>query len=254
MRAADGRPPLALVYHGVADVPRRRDPHGLCIPAGAMRRQIAWLRRRGYALVTFGELVRRSVEGLGAGLAALTFDDGFADNLHALVPLLEGLPATVFAASGWLGREHPDVAGARIADAEELRRLHAAEVEIGAHTVTHPDLTTLDFGAAREELERSRIELEAIIQAPVTSAAYPYGRAYAETVRACAAAGFAAAGRTTAQGALDRPLDFPRQDMTDGASLLGLRLKAADRYEPLMRHRPLRAVRRARRTVVRALP
>jgi peptidoglycan/xylan/chitin deacetylase (PgdA/CDA1 family) len=254
MRAADGRPPLSLVYHGVADVPRRRDPHGLCIPPGAMRRQIAWLRRRGYALVTFGELVRRTAEGSGAGLVALTFDDGFADNLHALVPLLGGLPATVFAVSGWLGGEHPDVAGARILDADELRRLHAAGVEIGAHTLTHPDLTQLTREAACEQLEGSRTALEAILQTPVTSAAYPYGRATAETVHACAAAGFSAAGRTTGQGAPERPLDFPRQDMTHGASLLGLRLKAADRYEPLMRHRPLRAVRRVRRAVVRALP
>ncbi len=254
MRAADARRPLALVYHGVAAVPRRRDPHGLCIPPAAMRRQVAWLRRRDYALVTFGELVRRTVDGAGAGLAALTFDDGLADNLHALVPLLEGLPATVFAVPGWLGGEHPDVAGARILDTGELRRLHAAGVEIGAHTMTHPDLTALEPAAARQELESSRTELESILQAPVTSAAYPYGRATAETVRACGEAGFRAAGRTTGHGAFDRPLDFPRQDMTDGASLLGLRLKAADRYEPLMRHRPLRAVRRARRTVVRGLP
>ena len=245
--------PLALAYHGVAEIPSRRDPHGLCVAPGALRRHIAWLRRRGYTLAPFGELVRRTGEGSGAGLVALTFDDGLADNLHALVPLLEGQPATVYAVSGWLAGEHPDIAGARILDADELRRLHAAGVEIGAHTVTHPDLTTLAPHAAREELANSRRDLEAILQSEVTSAAYPYGRASAETVEACREAGFRAAGRVSGEGAFDRPLEFPRQDMIGDGSRFGLWLKAADRYVPLMRHRPLRALRRVRRTAARVV-
>jgi peptidoglycan/xylan/chitin deacetylase (PgdA/CDA1 family) len=247
--------PLALAYHGVAAVPARRDPHGLFVAPRDLRRHIAYLRRSGYRLVTFREIVERTVSGDGAGLAALTFDDGLADNVDTLLPLLVELsaPATVFAVSEWLGAEHPDAPGVRLADADGLRRLHAAGVEIGGHTATHPDLTTLGADAARRELEQCRLALEAVIDAPVTSAAYPYGRASAETVAACAAAGFAAAGRTSGQGARDRPLDFPREDMTHRATVLGLRLKAAGRYEPLMRHRPVRALRRARLTALRIL-
>ena len=239
--------PLALAYHGIAGVPPSRDPHGLFVAPRLLRRHVRWLRRRGYRLVTFGELAARSSAGSGEGFAALTFDDGLADNL-ALTEL--GVPATVFAVSGWLGNEHPEAPGARMLSAAELRRLHAAGVEIGGHTASHADLTQLGFHAARDELGRGRAELEAIVDAPVTSAAYPYGRANVETVRACAAAGFLAACRTTGEGSFDSPLDFPREDMTNGATLLGLRLKAAGRYEPLMRHRPARAVRRAKQAVL----
>jgi peptidoglycan/xylan/chitin deacetylase (PgdA/CDA1 family) len=132
-----------------------------------------------------------------------------------------------------------------------VRRLHAAGVEIGAHTATHPDLTTLGFDAARDELSAARLSLESLLEAPVTSAAYPYGRATTDTVRACGAAGFAAACRTSGFGSRSTPLDYPREDMDGPASLVGLRLKAAGRYEPLMRARAARGVRRAGRQVRR---
>jgi peptidoglycan/xylan/chitin deacetylase (PgdA/CDA1 family) len=236
----NGRPPLALAYHGIGEVPVQDDPHGLFVAPERLERHIAWLREQGYRLVTFGELVARGEEGL----CALTFDDGFADN-EALIGM--GVPATVFVVTEWLGGEHPDAPGAPMLDADGVRRLRDGGIEIGGHTASHPDLTGLGFEAARAELERGRVELEAILGAPVRSAAYPYGRATVETVRACAAAGFRAACRTSGQGSAGDPLDFPRQDMDGPASLLGLRLKAADRYEPLMRSRVAGAFRRVGR-------
>jgi peptidoglycan/xylan/chitin deacetylase (PgdA/CDA1 family) len=245
--------PLALAYHGVDAVPVREDPHGLFVSPRRLARHVAWLRARGYELVTFGRLVERAAAGSGEGLAALTFDDGFTDNDTVLRPLLAslGAPATVFVTSGWLGEEHPAAPGRRLMDAEGVRRLHAAGVEIGGHTVSHPDLTELGFEAAREELATGRAQLEVLIDAPVTSAAYPFGRATAETVRACAEAGFRAACRTSGNGSRSRPLDFPREDMDGPATLLGLRLKAAGRYEPLIRLRPVAVLRRAARRVRR---
>ena len=235
--------PLALAYHAIGTRAVRDDPHGLFVSWARLRRHVASLRRRGYSLVTFGELVARGEDGL----CALTFDDGF-ESCSALADL--GVPATVFVTTGWLGGRHPDVDATMLTE-DGVRRLHAAGVEIGAHTVTHPDLTTLGFDAARDELSAARLGLESLLDAPVRTAAYPYGRATAETVRACQAAGFSAACRTSGFGSASTPLDYPREDMDGPATLLGLRLKAAGRYEPLMQARAARGVRRVGRQVRR---
>jgi peptidoglycan/xylan/chitin deacetylase (PgdA/CDA1 family) len=71
-------------------------------------------------------------------------------------------------------------------------------VEIGSHTVTHPDLTTLSPAKAASELRRSRAHLESLLASPVTSFSYPHGLAReglrslvadAGYLRACASGG-----------------------------------------------------------------
>ena len=119
--------------------------------------------------------------------------------------------------------------------ADQLRSLHAAGVEIGSHTATHTDLSALDYEGALAELATSKRALEAVLDARVEVAAYPWGRATERTMAACGEAGYRAACRISGQGSWDQPLNLPRQDMDNGATLLGLRLKRDDRYEPLMR-------------------
>jgi peptidoglycan/xylan/chitin deacetylase (PgdA/CDA1 family) len=244
-------PPLALAYHGVADVPLRQDHHGLFVRAEDLRRQIAKLRSWNYRLVTLGELARLASSSEAAGYAALTFDDGLVDNLETLAPLLqeEGAPATVFVVSGWLGRPHRSVPWTRIMTEAELMDLRATGVEIGAHTVSHPDLSTLSYDDALEELAGSKGQLESVLGEPVEVAAYPYGRANAETIRACRDAGFVAACSATGHGSWSEPHNLPRQDVGNRGAMIGLWLKRDDRYEPLMRFAPARAARRLWRIV-----
>ncbi len=199
--------------------------------------------------MTFGALSAAAVEGRAAGLAALTFDDGFQDNLTTLVPLLRELdaPATVFVTTGWMGEPHPVVPGlARVCTPEEVRALHAAGVEIGAHTRTHPDLVEAGPEVARAELAGSREDLEALVGAPVTVAAYPYGSADDAARRAAGEAGIRFACRALGEGDWSDPLDQPRQDVRNRSSNLGLRLKRDGRYMAMMGRPWWRALRRAR--------
>lgn len=243
-------PPLALTYHGVADVPLHRDRYGLFVRPRDLRRQVDRLRAWGYELLPFGRFADRVAAGRGEGAAALTFDDGLVDNLDNLVPLLSQAeaPATVFPVSGWLGRRHPDAPWTRILTGDELRELHRNGVEIGAHTATHPELTALPAPRAAAELREGREQLEALLGVTVDLLAYPYGEANPAVVAAAGAAGFRAACRTQGRGSWSAPLDLPRQDMYNGANLLELRLKRDNVYEPLMRKRSARAVRKLVRT------
>jgi peptidoglycan/xylan/chitin deacetylase (PgdA/CDA1 family) len=243
-------PPLALAFHGVADVPLRQDPQGLFVAPDELRRHVRRLRDWGYRLVTFGRLADLAAEGGAAGHAALTFDDGLVDNLETLVPLLaeEGAPATVFVVSGWLGKPYPWGDWARIVTEEELRELAANGVEIGAHSRNHDDLSGLGYEQARADLEECKRDLEEMV-GPVETAAYPFGRANEDTIHACRDAGFRAACRISGEGSWSEPHNLPRQDMLNHSSALGLWLKRDDLYEPLMRFPPARAARRASRAL-----
>lgn len=57
----------------------------------------------------------------------------------------------------------------------QVQALHAAGMEVGAHTVNHPILTALADTVARQELATGRDQLQQMIDAPVHSLAYPNG-------------------------------------------------------------------------------
>ena len=245
-RHAVAYPRLRSPTTRLGDVPPRVELHRLFVRFEDPSKQVATLRRWGYSLVSFGDLARLVAAWGAEGHVALTFDDGYADN--SILPEL-GVPATVFVVSG-SARPAPS-RGARGAEspAEAIRALHAEGIEIGAHTVTHPDLTTLGYAEARSELERSKRELEAVLEEPVEVAAYRYGRANPDTVPAARDAGFRAACSTTGRGSWNTPLQLPRQDVQNGTTLLGLRMKRDGRYEPMMRLYPARAARKLTRAL-----
>jgi peptidoglycan/xylan/chitin deacetylase (PgdA/CDA1 family) len=59
----------------------------------------------------------------------------------------------------------------------QLRQLQAAGMGLGAHTASHPILSTLPDHAARRDIANGKRQLEDLIQAPVTVFAYPNGKA-----------------------------------------------------------------------------
>jgi peptidoglycan/xylan/chitin deacetylase (PgdA/CDA1 family) len=66
--------------------------------------------------------------------------------------------------------------GCRAVTREELVQLaKSPQIEIGAHTVTHPVLTNLSQAAQKEEIQQSKLQLEAVLGRPVTSFSYPNG-------------------------------------------------------------------------------
>ncbi len=101
-RAWRAAPPGAaiLLYHRVAAP--ATDVHGLAIHPDHFDEHMAWLARhaRPMTLVELAEAARE--RRLPPGAVAVTFDDGYVDNLTTARPLLErhGVPATFFVSSG----------------------------------------------------------------------------------------------------------------------------------------------------------
>jgi peptidoglycan/xylan/chitin deacetylase (PgdA/CDA1 family) len=94
---------------------------------------------------------------------------------------------------------------------DQVRRLHAAGMTIGAHTVSHPILARLPREQALREIVDGRLRLEQIIGAAVRLFAYPNGKPgtdyHAESVELVRAAGFDAAF-STAWGVATRTSDL----------------------------------------------
>lgn len=94
-------------------------------------------------------------------------------------------------------------------DIRHLGSLH----EIGAHTLTHPDLRTLQEIEKRNEIRGSKEWLEDILGSEVSLFCYPKGFYDESTVSVVKEAGFKGA-RTTRLGVITKPHDPFRIDTT----------------------------------------
>lgn len=199
-----------LMYHSLSD-----GAGPTCIRPDVFRRQLNGLAEAGYRVAS---LAARA----GAGpTAVLTFDDGFADFAEVAAPELRarGWSATVFVPAAKVGGpvDWPNAGGSvgrLLLSWAELRNLADHGIEIGAHGLSHVDLTTLTPDEWRNEIVGSKKLIEDRIGRPVASFAAPYGRTTA-AIRAELAKHYTAAVGTTlgpATPASDR-FDLPRLEM-----------------------------------------
>lgn len=123
-------------------------------------------------------------------LVAVSFDDGFADNLEVAVPLLAArcIPATVYVTTSYVDGEGSAPEG--MLSPTGVRELHAAGVEVGSHAVHHLSLDRLPVDRLREEVRSSKTWLEDLLGAEVRSFAYPHGHHNAHCRREVVAAGY----------------------------------------------------------------
>lgn len=235
------RPPVILAYHGIADVPLQADYFRLFVSPGAVATQIRLFRRLGYTFVTFAEMIRRVGNGDADGFIALTFDDGFADNLSGLVPVIQkwSVPATTFVATGLLGKRHPSTPYGRIFSVKELRRYRESGGTVGSHGVAHRDLTTLSSDEARREIFESKATLEEILDEAIDVCAYPFGRFDNVTRALVREAGYIGACAVT-EGSWADCWSVPRIPVVNGGSAAGLWLSSHPGFASIA-GRPIRA-------------
>jgi peptidoglycan/xylan/chitin deacetylase (PgdA/CDA1 family) len=243
---------VILGYHGISRSRRRHDLNLLLTHPSRFRTQLESLLEAGFEFVTAAELARLANGGEPPpGYAAITFDDGMRNNRTVAFPILQryGIPATVYISIDLIGGVSPwvDTHGDnRMLDTGEIQELAGAGWELGAHTMTHPDLSTLTYEACRREIEESKIALEEIGQVSVETFAYPFGRYDEQTIAAVRDSGLSAAV-TTGSGIWE-PYELTRAMVGALDPTPILMLKLTDRYEPLLRSPPLRLLRRASKT------
>jgi peptidoglycan/xylan/chitin deacetylase (PgdA/CDA1 family) len=211
--------PLVLCYHAVAD----GWPSTLAVSPAQLERHAATLSRRGYTALTFAEAERRRRAGtLPRRTVVFTFDDAFASVGRARIVLDRfAFPATVFALGAYGdGRalEWPEIKAwttgphrTELASLtwDELRDLRDGGWEVGAHTMTHPSLPSLDDEGLDREIAGSRAVIEREVGICETFA-YPFGRLDDRVAAAVGRAGFLAACSLSGTHPADEPLRRPR--------------------------------------------
>lgn len=174
-----------LVYHTICESIEPL-PSNIDVSAALFEQHLEWLARRRDRVVALPDLLSAGRDG---DHYAITFDDGYRDNLTVALPLLEKyeLPMTLFAVSDFIGNDG-------FLSEKELRTLAKHPlITIGSHSKSHRHLSRMSESDAKAELLDSKTELERMTGRVVNLLAYPYGDCSAATERLAQEAGYSAA-------------------------------------------------------------
>jgi len=226
-RGADRLQPVPiLMYHVISSPPAGAPFPDLYVSRSDFAAEVAWLAAHGYHAVTLQQVFDswRGVGALPSKPIVLSFDDGYLSQVTNALPVLK--------AQHWPGvlnlefRNLQPVWGIR---PPGVRKLLAAGWELDAHTLTHPDLTTVDAARLREEVAGSRDAIRKKFHVPVNFFCYPAGRYNGTVIAAVQQAGYL--GATTTRYGLARSSELytlarVRVNGTDGAHGLAAKLTA----------------------------
>src|SRR5436190_7890705 len=212
-----------LVYHVISSPPASTPYRELYLRPRDFAAQIQALAEHGFHAVTLGRAYGYWTNGtpLPKRPIVISFDDGYLSQYTRAFPMLR--------AHRWPAVLNMEVNFLRPAGGLRpwrIRRLLAAGWELDAHTLTHPDLTTVGAAELRRQVAGSRSALRRLFHVPVDFFCYPAGRYNGAVVAEVRRAGFL--GATTTTYGLARPPDFYvldriRIDGSDG--LLGFARK-----------------------------
>lgn len=195
-----------LCYHSVTKWPHAfADDPELHTPHESFAAQLDYLRRR-HHVIPLGEFLAARREGrrLPNYSAVLTFDDGTRNFLTVVAPLLaeRGLSAAAFVITEKTSARDGAVPAREWTREDDHLYLSWDEVcelarrpgiEIGSHSHTHPDLTSLPAEGVRRELAESLAAVAEQTGNAAPALSYPHGRASAEVREIARSLGYACA-------------------------------------------------------------
>lgn len=195
-----------LLYHsvgeflrpGLADFTTGEEVFAAHVQALAGYREAGWTPM----LVTELAAALRGMAPMPARPFAVTFDDGYDDNIAAIARLADaGISSTIYVTAGYV--DQPGFLTR--AEVRELAGL--SHVEVGAHSVRHRRLDELSRPAIIGELRGCRAFLSEVTGEAVMSVAYPHGNHDERVLDEAARAGYLSGAAV--KNALSRPGDDP---------------------------------------------
>ena len=235
-----------LMLHRVveqrSDVPEQRE---LEVTPKFLEQTIETYRHKGHLFVSIDEVynIIKSSKRQKHPFVCLTFDDGYQDNYTSALPLLKRLnvPFAVYVTTGFIDNKLPmwwyrcesrvqsqaSLSNAEVQQRERsyphrqfglgLNDLVALDREplctIGAHTISHPRLDSLNIEEQKREIIDSKATLEQWLGHPIHHFSYPHGAYNKTTLQIVKETGFStclkAWGGATRRGEITI-LELPR--------------------------------------------
>jgi peptidoglycan/xylan/chitin deacetylase (PgdA/CDA1 family) len=183
-----------LMYHEIAD--GSETSSRLAVTPAAFARQVAYLHDHGWRTISAAELSVILIDGpeaLPERTAVLSFDDGYENFYSRAMPQLAkyDFTATLFMTSGWVKDARPPGPGIpEMLSWAQLCDVAGTGIEIGAHSITHPQLDQLTDRQLQEELVSSKQRLEDKLGVAVPGLAYPFGYSNSAVRQAAQKAGY----------------------------------------------------------------
>jgi peptidoglycan/xylan/chitin deacetylase (PgdA/CDA1 family) len=190
---APREPVPILMYHLINAPPSGAALPDLWVPRDQFAAQVQYLAAKGYHAVTLQQAWDAWHHGgrLPAKPIVFSFDDGYHSQFSNGFAILH--------ARDWPGVLNLEVklVGSDLKP-KEIRAMIAAGWEVDAHTLTHPDLTTVGPSQLQQEVAGSRQRLRRLFGVPVNFFCYPAGRFSPAVIGAVRHAGYLGATTTAA--------------------------------------------------------
>jgi peptidoglycan/xylan/chitin deacetylase (PgdA/CDA1 family) len=213
-----------LEYHAIQPPVSGATYPQLFVPQADFVEQMKWLDDHGYEAVTLDQVEDAWFKAgeLPPKPVVLTFDDGYLSQYVAAFPALQHFH--------WPGVLNLVAKGADLPD-EDVQKMIEAGWELASHTISHPDLTTLDASQLQTELAGSRKLLQGRFGVTVDNFCYPSGRYDDTVINAVRDAGYRGATSEVpglATSANPYVLNRLEIELSDGLDGFVSKLKAAE--------------------------
>ena len=180
--------PIVLCYHSIEN-----DSWRFSVSVAEFKKQMQFLKRT-KTVLPLSEIVKAKKKLKNT--VALTFDDGYKNNLLNATPILSelGLPATLFVLGDSKKADRKALGNKKeLLSASEIKKLHKMGWEIGFHSDTHTNLWKLTDQELEEEIVKSKKRKEKELGITLRYFAYPMGLYSEKIIALVKKAGFEAA-------------------------------------------------------------
>jgi peptidoglycan/xylan/chitin deacetylase (PgdA/CDA1 family) len=212
-----------LMYHVIESPPDDAPYPELYVSWSDFAGQMRWLERNGYEAVTQRYVWNHWHRGGGLPPKpiVISFDDGYRSVAEAALPTMRK--------RSWPGVLNLTVRNLRVSGGLtqfDVRTLLTNGWELASHSLTHPDLTSLDDHSLAREVVGSRARLRSRFGVAVDFFCYPAGRHDSRVIAAARRAGYLGA-TTTVDGLArrDEPYELRRVRVSGSDGVAGLARK-----------------------------